>query len=105
LPESIRPLFVAAGWYPGWRAWFTRFAGLKKLASFPLGSTLVREFGGLRVGRSVPGLQRCASDLAFYRRPTAGGRIQTLRSTASVGSIIECSSSSEMRMESSKRAS
>ena len=64
-------MFLAAGWFPGRRAWFTWFAGLKALASFPLGTSLIREFGGLRVGRSGPGLERVASDVVFYRQPSA----------------------------------
>ncbi|QDU96751.1 SUKH-3 domain-containing protein [Lignipirellula cremea] len=74
LPESVRPLFLAAGWFPGRRAWFTRTAGLRRLASYSRGAALVREFGGLHVGLSGPGRERPASDVQFYRWPTAACR-------------------------------
>lgn len=47
---------------------------MKELASFPLGTALIREFGGLRVGRSGPGLERVASDVVFFRQPSAAHR-------------------------------
>jgi hypothetical protein len=67
-------MFLAAGWFPGRRAWFTRFPGLRALASFRRGAELIREFGGLQVGQSGPGQDRAASDVVFYRWPSAAHR-------------------------------
>ena len=74
VPESVRPLFLAAGWFLGRRAWFTRYPGLKALASFRQGAALIREFGGLHVGQTGPGQERPASDVVFYRWPSAAHR-------------------------------
>lgn len=74
MPESVRPQFLATGWFPGRRAWFTFSSGLKSLASYQQGSALVSAFGGLRVGHSGPGQECATSDVAFYRWPTAAHR-------------------------------
>jgi hypothetical protein len=47
---------------------------LKRLASFPLGRALVREFGGLHVGQNGPGENCATSDIRFHRSPTAAHR-------------------------------
>jgi hypothetical protein len=74
VPKSCLWKFLRAGWYPGRRAWFTRFDGLESLASCKLGTALTREFGGLHVGRTGPGRDHAVSDIYFYRRPSAEHR-------------------------------
>ena len=67
-------MFIRAGWYPRRRAWLTRFDGLESLTSFRRGAALIREFGGLHVGRTRPGRDQAASDISFFRRPSVQHR-------------------------------
>jgi hypothetical protein len=73
LPESIRPLFLFAGWYPG-RQTSIRFDRVEGLRSFPLAASLLLTFGGLKVGRCGPGRDCARSDIHFTANPSVDGR-------------------------------
>ena len=60
IPESVRPLFDAAGWKPGRAVPVDgRVPGLHPAHD------ILRELGGLRVGRSGRGIECACSDLRF----------------------------------------
>ncbi len=73
VPDNVRPLFLAAGWYPG-RHVGVRFDRVEGLRSFPAAAPLLVSFGGLRVGASGPGRDCAASDIEFTLKPSAGAR-------------------------------
>jgi hypothetical protein len=60
LPNSVRPFFVAAGWYPGRR--------VEVPLVIPAGHVAARilsQFGGLKVGQCGRGQECATSDIAF----------------------------------------
>jgi len=60
LPMTIRPLFLAAGWYLG-----REVPVPTSIAAEHTAAIVMSEFGGLRVGKSGPGKDCAASDVHF----------------------------------------
>jgi hypothetical protein len=60
IPASVRSLFLAAGWQPGRRI---RVDG--RVPELHPAHSILQEVGGLRVGRSEPGIECARSDLEF----------------------------------------
>jgi hypothetical protein len=73
LPESVRRLFLAAGWRPG-RDVAIACDGLETLRSYPLAAEVLRSFSGLHVGTCGPGRDCATSDILFTTRPSRDGR-------------------------------
>jgi hypothetical protein len=60
LPESVRPLFIAAGWYPGRRAPVSSAVPI-----FHPAAEILAEFGGLTVEPRGEGEECGPNDIAF----------------------------------------
>jgi hypothetical protein len=60
LPESVRPLFVAAGWHPGRRVPVSSAVPADHSAAM-----ILAEFGGLTVGSPGEGEECATDDIAF----------------------------------------
>jgi SUKH-3 immunity protein len=73
LPESCLQLFEAAGWFPG-RSVDVHFDRLESLRSYDLAEPLLREFGGLHVGKCGPGRDCATSDIEFSRHLSVADR-------------------------------
>ena len=61
LPESVRPLFLEGGWQPG-----RQVSVSSEIPPRHSASSVLAEFAGLRIGRSGPGQECAASDIAFH---------------------------------------
>lgn len=73
VPDSCRGMFESAGWTPGRRV-EVMYDRLESLSSFTLADSILREFAGLRVGRSGPGRECAASDIEFHSLPSVDHR-------------------------------
>jgi hypothetical protein len=73
VPERVRPLFLAAGWYTGRRIPIS-CDRIEALQSYPLAVEVVRTFGGLRVGTCGPGRDCARSDIEFTASASADDR-------------------------------
>jgi hypothetical protein len=73
LPESVRPLFAAAGWHFDRRI-AVQFDRVQDLLSYPLAAPLLQTFGGLQVGECGGGRDWAASDVQFTNRPSVDDR-------------------------------
>ncbi len=73
LPESVRPLFAAAGWCPDRRI-TVQFDRVQGLRSYALTAPLLQTFGGLHVGKCGAGRDCAASDVQFTSRPSVDDR-------------------------------
>jgi SUKH-3 immunity protein len=61
VPESVRPLFLAAGWHPGRR--------VPVPSTVPIGhpvAMILAEFGGLIVGKGGAGVECAAGEACFH---------------------------------------
>ena len=74
VPESVLPLFEAAGWSPG-RSIEVQFGELTSLRSYPLAKELITTFGGLKVGTCGRGRDCAKSDIEFTASPSIETRI------------------------------
>lgn len=68
VPESVLPLFLAAGWHPARRVDIC-FDGVQSLRSYSMGAELLGTFGGLQVGTCGPGRDFAKSDIEFTLTP------------------------------------
>jgi hypothetical protein len=73
VPESVRPLFLAAGWRPG-RDVPIACDGLEALRSYSFAARILRAFGGLQVGECGPGRDCATCDILFTTHPSREGR-------------------------------
>src|SRR4051812_46675868 len=73
VPESVRPIFLAAGWAPGRRV-AVQFDRVEHLQPFPLSAELLATFGGLSIGTSGAGRDCARSDIQFTARPSVRDR-------------------------------
>jgi hypothetical protein len=73
IPVSCQHLFKSAGWFPG-RTVEVRFDRVEVLRSFPIAAGLLREYGGLRVGKCGPGRDCATSDIEFTTAPSLKDR-------------------------------
>ena len=78
IPDSVRPLFVAAGWHPG-----RRMAPAPGVSVDHPAATILAEFDGLRVGKMGAGEECATSDLAFQQLPREDPVIDTWESLLS----------------------
>ena len=78
VPESVRPMFAAAGWSPGRRI-PVRFDRVEHLQSCHLATELLAAFGGLSVGETGPGRDCATCDIQFTDCPSVADRCSVVK--------------------------
>ncbi|MGI8979353.1 MAG: SUKH-3 domain-containing protein [Pirellulaceae bacterium] len=73
VPDSVLPLFLAAGWYSNRRV-VVCFDRLASLRSYSMAAELLETLGGLHIGTCGPGRHCATSDIEFTLSPSIDHR-------------------------------